>query len=73
MSASAVATWRPTRKARKQDSDADCAATTSVQPRSCGKITEWPRLATGKSSVTPCRTPSTIAWKKVSIARAQPR
>jgi hypothetical protein len=44
--ANAVATWSPTSRARKRDSVADCAATTSVQPRSWGRIIEWPRLET---------------------------
>ena len=62
--ASAVATWRPTRNARKYDSLASWAATMSVQPKNAGRITEWPRLETGNSSVTPWIRPSTIAWKK---------
>ena len=41
----------------------DWLATRLCQPNSVGKSTVWPRLEIGKSSVTPCRSPSTIAWK----------
>src|SRR5579885_1525926 len=34
-------------------------------PNRFGKITVCPRLEIGNSSVIPCRTPSTIAWKFV--------
>ena len=63
--ARAVATCSPTRKARKYDSDACWAATTSFQPKNAGRITECPRLETGKSSVTPWIRPRTIASKNV--------
>jgi hypothetical protein len=29
-------------------------------------MTAWPRLEMGKSSVTPCRTAITTAWKAVT-------
>ena len=41
----------------------DCALTSSFQPNSVGNSTVCPRLEIGNSSVTPCSTPSTIAWK----------
>ena len=49
----------------------DCQLTMLCQPNRLGKITVWPRLEIGNSSVTPCRTPSTIAWKVVIRWRAQ--
>jgi len=52
-----------TTKASQKDSLSDCASTSESQPKRLGKITVWPRLETGKSSVTPCRRPRTIAWK----------
>ena len=64
-SANAVATWRPTRKARKNDSGRACARARACQrpPSRLGRSTECPRLETGNSSVTPCSSPITIAWK----------
>ena len=65
-SASAVATCRPTMNARYGDSLA-CSWLTKrchEPPIRAGTSTEWPRLDTGKSSVTPCRTPIVIACKK---------
>src|SRR5579859_3252045 len=35
------------------------------QPSSFGRMTAWPRLLTGKSSVTPWRMAVKIAWKAV--------
>ena len=51
---------------------ARCVATRNVrkywsfwwmfQPRRFGRMTLCPRLEIGKSSVTPCSSPMTIAW-----------
>src|SRR5919201_1435425 len=54
----AVPTCRRTTKARKVGS-----AWSMCQRRSWGRITVWPRLLTGKSSVTPCSRANTRAWK----------
>src|ERR1700694_5355660 len=42
-----------------------------LQPRRCGRMTACPRLLTGKSSVTPCTTAITIAWKMSGICALQ--
>ena len=39
------------------------------QPSSRGRITAWPRLLIGNSSVTPCSTAMTMAWKSVTLRR----
>ena len=62
-SASAVATCSATTNARYGDSLGRLPVTTSSQPSHAGMSTEWPRLEIGNSSVTPCSTPITIAWK----------
>ena len=69
MSASAVATWSPTTKARYGDSGEACSVTSRDQepPMNAGTMTVWPRLETGKSSVTPWMAPMTIAWRKLII------
>ena len=51
-STSAVARCVATRKVRKY-----LSFWWMSQPRSCGRITLWPRLETGKSSETPCSSP----------------
>src|SRR6202521_5958406 len=56
-SAVAVPTWSSTTKARKVGS-----AWLIFQPSSFGRMTIWPRLLTGKSSVTPCSNANTRAW-----------
>jgi hypothetical protein len=61
INAIAVATWRPTRNARNEDSLVDCCVTTWLHPKTAGMITLWPRLDTGNSSVMPCRMPMKIA------------
>jgi len=65
---SAVPTWSPTMKARKNDSDFDWELTRLCHPKSPGSKTPWPRLETGKSSVMPCVSPMTMAWKYVREA-----
>jgi len=52
----AVARWVATRNVMKY-----LSFWWMFQPRSFGKITLCPRLETGKSSETPCSSPSTIA------------
>src|SRR5947207_3881138 len=64
-SAVAVATCRPTRNARKNDSGWAWAAARLSHPKIVGRITAWPRLEMGNSSVTPWITPITTAWKYV--------
>src|ERR1700761_5048866 len=54
-----------TTNASHGDSGWDCQRTMLCQPNRLGKITVWPRLETGNSSVAPWRIPSTIAWKVV--------
>ncbi len=54
-------TWSMTTKASHGDSVWDCQVTMLCQRNSVGKRTVWPRLETGKSSVTPCRRPRMIA------------
>src|SRR5260370_33268394 len=61
-SASAVPTCNRTRNGRNVG-----AFWSTLHPNRCGMITAWPRLLTGKSSVTPCTTASTIAWKRSDI------
>src|SRR5665213_2175567 len=51
-----------TTNASQGDSVWDCMTTSWCQPNSVGNRTVWPRLETGKSSVTPWSRPSTIAW-----------
>ena len=36
------------------------------QPKSAGNSTVWPKLETGKSSLTPCKTASSIACRNVT-------
>src|ERR1700693_1449054 len=57
-SAVAVPTWSRTTKARNVGS-----AWLMFQPSSFGRMTVWPRLLTGKSSVTPCSNANTRTWK----------
>src|SRR5438128_9966172 len=54
----AVPTWSSTTNARKVGS-----AWSIFQRSSFGRMTVWPRLLTGKSSVTPCSNANTRAWK----------
>ena len=54
----AVARWSATRKVRKYD-----AFWWMFQPKSCGRMTLWPRLEIGKSSDTPWTSPRIAAWK----------
>ena len=60
--AMAVATCRPTMKARYGEPGAvmlrSCA---QLPPTSAGMSTLWPRLDTGNSSVTPWNRPTTTA------------
>src|SRR6184192_2820858 len=55
----AVPTWSSTTNARKVGS-----AWSMFQCRSLGRMTVWPRLLTGKSSVTPCSNANTRAWNR---------
>ncbi len=67
-SATAVATCRATMNARYglvplvelADSVTRCCQS---PPMSAGRSTEWPRLETGNSSVTPCSRPMTMACR----------
>src|ERR1019366_2000018 len=54
-----------TTKASQKDSDCDCALTSSFHPNSVGNSTVCPRLEIGKSSLTPCSRPRTIAWNEL--------
>ena len=54
---SAVARCVATRKVMKKSS-----FWWMSQPSSCGRITLWPRLEIGNSSLNPCSRPSTTAW-----------
>src|ERR1035437_830161 len=61
MSASAVPRWSTTTNARNESDPS------SMRHRSsAGRSTGWPRLLTGKSSLTPCSTASSIACKNVT-------
>ncbi len=58
----AVATCRPTMNARYGDSGAETSRSLAHRPPiSAGISTLCPRLETGKSSVTPWKSPTTIA------------
>ena len=60
--ASAVATCSPTMNARYGDSaEFTLRSRPQEPPINAGSSTLWPRLETGKSSVTPCRRPMTAA------------
>src|SRR5207342_180415 len=67
----AVATCRPTMNARYEDCSLLCCALSVTRcahepPISAGTSTEWPRLETGNSSVTPCSTPIVAACRYVN-------
>ena len=51
--ASAVPTWSATTKASQNDSGLLSDATRLFQLKRAGNTTAWPRLETGKSSLTP--------------------
>ncbi|GAP59207.1 hypothetical protein AHiyo1_24560 [Arthrobacter sp. Hiyo1] len=53
----AVARWVAMRKFRNSG-----AFWSRPQPKSLGRMTLWPRLEIGKSSVIPCSRPMTMAW-----------
>ncbi|SKW29996.1 Uncharacterised protein [Mycobacteroides abscessus subsp. abscessus] len=60
-----MATCNPTTKARYgvPESESPCVTSCCHEPPiHAGTSTEWPRLDTGNSSVTPCRAPMTMAW-----------
>ena len=60
--AAAVATCSPTMKARYGDSALDTFRSCAHEPPiTAGTSTAWPRLEIGKSSVMPCRSPTTPA------------
>ncbi len=59
----ALPTCSITTNASQKDSGRDCALTSAFQPNSVGNSTVCPRLEIGNSSVTPCSSPSTTAWK----------
>jgi hypothetical protein len=60
--AAAVATWSPTMNARYGDSGAATLRSDAHRPPiNAGSRMLWPRLETGKSSLTPCSRPTTIA------------
>src|SRR5215471_11287167 len=64
----AVATCSPTINARYGDSGLETLRSCAHDPPMiAGRITAWPRLDIGKSSVTPCRSPMTPASAYVSV------
>src|SRR5438132_2683785 len=65
----AVATCRPTRNARKNDSGRAWTLDRLSQPTTVGRTTAWPRLEIGNSSVMPWVRPITSACRYV-ITRA---
>ncbi len=72
--ATAVATCSPTMNARYGEPVAETfSVLAQLPPISAGSSTLCPRLETGNSSVTPCTSPVTAAWRYVrwyDIARA---
>src|ERR1700733_9911675 len=67
----ALPTCSITMNASHGDSGSDCHLTMFVHPNRFGKMTVCPRLEIGNSSETPCRAPSTTAWKVVMRLEAK--